>query len=77
MTMRLREYLSIRDAAQFLGVSTETLRNWDRLGQFRALRHPINNYRLYRTEDLSALLEKIKHKVPQRYEENGDPRKLG
>jgi site-specific DNA-cytosine methylase len=54
-----RDFLKIRDAARLIGVSEKTLRNWDRLGHLRAHRHPINGYRLYRTADLHALLERI------------------
>ena len=32
---KLDEYLTIRDAAEFLGVSTNTLRNWGRDGNVR------------------------------------------
>ena len=55
----LRDYLLIRDAASFLGVSEATLRNWDREGKIAAYRNPINGYRLFRKTDLEALLKKI------------------
>lgn len=54
----LGEYLTVKEAAAFLGVTTRTLRNWDRAGKLRARRHPINGYRLYRLETLQALLAK-------------------
>jgi len=54
-----RDYLQIREAAQVLGVSEQTLRNWDRAGKLRAHRHPINGYRLYRATDLHALLREF------------------
>ena len=52
----LSEYLTVKEAAALLGVSTKTLRNWDRAGKLRPSRHPINGYRLYRREELEALL---------------------
>ncbi len=52
----LREYLTIREAADLVGVSTSTLRAWDRAGKLKAARNPMNRYRLYRREDLNALL---------------------
>ena len=58
-TPNLKNYLTVADAANFLGVSSSTLRNWDREGKLQAVRHPINNYRLYRKQDLQSLLEKI------------------
>ena len=36
----LRDYLLIRDAASFLGVSEATLRNWHRAGKIAARRDP-------------------------------------
>ena len=55
----LGEYLTVKGAAQFLGVSPATLRNWDQAGKFRAVRHPVNGYRLYRREQLAAMLSAI------------------
>ena len=60
MAENLRDYLTVSEAADFLGVSAATLRNWDRAGKVRATRHPVNGYRLYRREDLSNLLKKVK-----------------
>ena len=57
--MRLADYLTVREAAAILGVSASTLRNWDRTGKLRALRHPVNRYRLYLRADLSELLAGI------------------
>lgn len=61
MSENLRDYLTVSEAAEFVGVSAATLRNWDRAGKVKAIRHPINGYRLYRKEDLSSLLEKVKN----------------
>ena len=56
----LREFLTIGEAAEFLGVSPGTLRNWDRAGQLHAVRHPINRYRLYRRLELEQFLRRLK-----------------
>jgi PAS domain S-box-containing protein/excisionase family DNA binding protein len=53
---RLSEYLTIGQAAEYLGVSVWTLRNWDRDGRLKSGRHPKNGYRIYRAEDLQAVL---------------------
>ncbi|AMV19852.1 MerR family DNA-binding transcriptional regulator [Planctomyces sp. SH-PL14] len=53
---RLDGYLRIKDAAAFLGVSPNTLRNWGRDGKVPEHRHPVNNYRLYKETELSRLL---------------------
>ena len=55
---RFDDYLRIREAAEFLGVSPNTLRNWGREEKIAEYRHPVNNYRLYRQSDLEELLRK-------------------
>jgi MerR family transcriptional regulator, copper efflux regulator len=52
----LDEYLTVKTAAEFLGVSPSTLRNWDRAGKLKPHRHPMNRYRLYRRDELEAVL---------------------
>ena len=56
---KLRDYLRISDAADYLGVSPNTLRNWDRAGKIAVHRHPVNGYRLFRQEELDSLLRKV------------------
>jgi MerR family transcriptional regulator, copper efflux regulator len=56
MTYSLSEYLTVKMAADFLGVSPSTLRNWDRDGKLKPHRHPINHYRLYLRIELEAVL---------------------
>ena len=56
----LSDYLTVREAADFLGVSSSTLRNWDRAGKLRAFRHPLNRYRLYKREELQRVLQEIR-----------------
>jgi excisionase family DNA binding protein len=53
---KLRDYLRISEAAEYLGVSPNTLRNWERAGKVVAHRHPVNRYRLFRQQDLDNLL---------------------
>ena len=57
--LRLDEFLTVKEAAEFLGVSPNTVRNWGREGKIPEHRHPINNYRLYRREDLESLLKQL------------------
>lgn len=54
------EYVRIGYAAEVLGVTEQTLRNWDKQGRLPAYRHPVNGYRLYRTTDLSRLLKELR-----------------
>jgi signal transduction histidine kinase len=58
------DYLTVGEAAAALGVSPWTLRNWDRAGKLRTLRHPKNGYRIYRREDLNAVLRPVIGAVP-------------
>ena len=55
-----KEYLTVGQAARFLGVTPATLRNWDRSGKLKAHRHPINGYRLYNRKELEELLAEIR-----------------
>lgn len=55
--------LNIKEAADFLKVSTETLRRWDNSGKFKSSRHPINNYRAYSEEQLQNLVEEMQLQI--------------
>lgn len=55
---RLSDYLTIKEAAEFLGVSQNTLRNWGRSGKIKERRNPVNGYRLYSENELKSLLKK-------------------
>jgi MerR family copper efflux transcriptional regulator len=56
----LQDYFRIKQAAEFIGVSESTLRNWGRTGKIVTYRHPLNRYRLYKRDDLETLLREIK-----------------
>ena len=51
--------MRVAEAADYLGVSPNTLRNWVNAGKIAAVRHPVNAYRLFKREDLEALLKKV------------------
>ena len=57
---KLKDYLRISEAAEFLGVSPNTLRNWENAGKLVAHRHPINGYRLFKKEELDEVLKQVK-----------------
>jgi MerR family transcriptional regulator, copper efflux regulator len=59
----LGDYLTVVEAAGFLGVSASTLRNWDRDRKLPAKRHPVNRYRLYKRSDLEKILKKVEGKL--------------
>ncbi|QDV81042.1 Helix-turn-helix domain protein (plasmid) [Planctomycetes bacterium K2D] len=60
------EYLLVTDAAEFLGVSPNTMRNWGRDGKIPEYRHPVNNYRLFKRKDLERLQKKLAAPSPRR-----------
>lgn len=65
---KLGEYLQIKEAAEYLGVCRETLRNWEATGKIAVYRHPLNGYRLFSIKDLDSLIQETKDSAvkPQR-----------
>ncbi len=57
--LSLQKYMMIRAAAKFLGITPNTLRNWERQGKISTYRNPYNKYRLYLRQDLIDLLNYI------------------
>ena len=53
---KLTDYLTVGDAASYLGVASCTLRRWDATGKLKARRHPVTVFRLYLKEKLDAIL---------------------
>lgn len=53
------QYITIKKAARLLHVTPLTLRNWDKRGIFKPYRHPVNNYRIYRLDQIEMFLRKI------------------
>ncbi len=64
--MNIKDYLKITEAAAFLGVSPNTLRNWERSGKLVTYRHPVNQYRLFKKADLEGVLTALEQS-PQRH----------
>ena len=56
---KIDEYMRIKEAATFLGVALNTLRNWEKEKKIKVYRNPQNRYRLYKREDLETLLNQI------------------
>lgn len=55
----MKNYYSLSEVAEILGKSKETLRRWDRNGKLTALREPVSEYRVYKKEDINALLKPL------------------
>jgi len=60
--MSEKKVITINEAAELLGVSTMTLRRWDKAKKLKSYRHPINRYRLYRRDEILKLKKKIEGK---------------
>jgi len=56
-----KKFLTVNEVARLIGVSPLTVRNWDQKGKLRAYRNPVNNYRMYKIEEVEAILKKIEH----------------
>ena len=52
----MSRYLTVGDAASYLGVASCTLRRWDAAGKLKAHRRPVAGFRLYLKEELDAIL---------------------
>ena len=57
---KVSEYLTIGDAAEYLGISKDTLRRWDRAKKLVARRNPMSRYRLYSKKELDDVLRRLK-----------------
>ncbi|MDO9615554.1 MAG: MerR family DNA-binding transcriptional regulator, partial [Bacteroidota bacterium] len=55
----MEKYVKVGEAAKLLGVSSETLRRWDKSKKFESVRHPINNYRVYTESNVLSLVEEL------------------
>ncbi len=69
-------YITIKQASKILGVSPLTLRNWDKNGKLKAHRHPMNNYRVYKIEDLETVIQEIEKNSGLRKSTKAEVRKL-
>jgi excisionase family DNA binding protein len=54
-----KKFLTVKEVAKLMGVTPLTIRNWDQKGRLSAYRNPVNNYRLYKIEDVEVLLRQI------------------
>lgn len=57
-------FIQIKEASELLGVTKLTLRNWDKAKKLNSYRHPINNYRIYKKEDIDDFIKSMYNKPP-------------
>ena len=60
-----KKYLNVNEVAKLVGVTPLTVRNWDKKGALVAFRNPVNNYRMYKIEDVENLLKEIENPKPK------------
>jgi len=63
-----KKYLNVNEVAKLIGVTPLTVRNWDKRGKLEAYRNPVNNYRMYKIEDVEGLLKIIEASKGRKYE---------
>lgn len=56
---RFKGLLRISEAAELIGVTTETLRNWDKSGRLAPVRNPVTGYRYYDRETIERFRDEI------------------
>ena len=69
-----KQFLNVKQVAKILGVTPLTIRNWDKRGKLQAYRNPINNYRVYKVEDVEKLLGQIDESKDQKIFEPEEPK---
>lgn len=53
-------FVTVKEAARLLDVVPNTVRAWGAAGRITEYRHPVNNYRLYKRDDLEKLLAPLR-----------------
>jgi len=56
-----KKFLTVKEVSRLLGVTPLTVRNWDARGKLVAYRNPVNNYRMYKVEDVEVILRQIEY----------------
>ena len=57
----MKKYISIKEAAKIVGVSDQSLRNWERLGYVVPKKTP-GGHRRYTSSDLDSILKIMQSK---------------
>jgi hypothetical protein len=54
-------FVGVKRAAEILDVAPNTVRAWGASGKITEYRHPANNYRLYKQNELEAFLKQVEN----------------
>lgn len=60
-----KKFLTVKEIAKIFGITPLTVRNWDKKGKLIAYRNPVNNYRLYKIEDVEDIMQGIENSRPR------------
>ncbi len=52
-------FVRVKEAAEILGVCPNTIRAWGAEVKLTEYRHPLNNYRLFKRDELERVLRKL------------------
>ena len=58
----IQGFMTVKEAAEYLGVSPITLRRWDKKGKLKTRRHPMNNFRIYSKDEVRRIKRLIEGK---------------
>lgn len=61
--MNKKDYIEIKEAADILGVSTQTLRTWEKKGKFPVYKNSMSGWRYYKREDIEKFAETIYNRI--------------
>lgn len=69
------KFYNISEVADILNVNKETLRRWDKSGKFPSSRNPINNYRVYTTDQVNNFVKDLmlEYNAETKKEKLGEP----
>lgn len=56
-----RTFIRVKEAAELLGVSPNTIRTWGSNGKIPEYRHPVNNYRLYKRKEIEGIMSQVEN----------------
>ncbi len=70
------DFITIKETSRILKVTRQTLRNWDKTGKLVAYRHPLNNYRLYKKDDLYRIVDLMNIPMEEREDMKNTVRKI-
>lgn len=59
----MEKQYTVEEAADYLGVTAQTIRNWDKSGKISCIRKAENNYRFFSIDDLDRIKSTVKPKM--------------